>query len=636
MKIKLSLALLALINTLQAEEVLTLKPLTITSTAITTNELKSTDSVEVYTAHDIEKAHVQNVYEFLNSQTSVSTMPSYGNPFSQKLDMHGYGIGDGYQNIIITVDGRKINNIDMVAPLLNAIAPSSIERIEIIKSSGIVTAGDGANAGVINITTKKNNDKEVTLYSGTYGTASGSFYLGHSDEKISVSASGEALKNSGIRHVDTQGNKDENKLSTGTFNLAYTPLKELELRLGASFARTDVVYTSSLTQENYHDDPTQKGAYSSHQLYDTDAMSAGVSYFIDETLSLNVDTNHEKKKSDYVPSWSGPSYYDYKGAKISLDYVSQSLSFSLGYNGFYGERVQSDTLFKKENNAAFIMSELYLDSATIKAGYRYETVDYDFANQGLKTSNTLHGAELGYNYMLDKEQSVFANYAHSYQAPDIDRFFAFDASTYTSYFSGSLSPMEANNYTLGYNNIQKDNKFKVSVYYIDLKNEIYYLSDYSGPRTSINTNIDKSHKYGLDVYDKYILSDMWNVALNYNFVQAIIDEEKDYSGNFLPGVSNHNAKATLSYLPNPHATFALTQIYKSEAYAADDFNNNFSQKQDAYMSTDLAATYAKNNWEIFAKVSNLFNQKNALWVRDDAIYPVNFTTTAMAGVKLKY
>ncbi|OIP55823.1 MAG: TonB-dependent receptor [Helicobacteraceae bacterium CG2_30_36_10] len=635
-KIKLSLALIALTSSLNAQEVITLKPLSVTSTAIATDELKSTDAVEVYTQEDIEKAHVQNVYEFLNSQTSVITMPSYGNPFSQKIDMRGYGIGDGYQNIVITVNGRKINNIDMVAPLLSAISPASISRIEIIKSSGIVVGGDGANAGVINITTKKNNNKEVTLYGGTYGTTSGSFYLGHSDEKLSLSASGEAQKSSGIRHINNDGNKDENKLSTGTFTLAYTPLSELELRAGASFSRTDVLFTSSLTQEQYSDDPTQKGAYLSHQLYDTDTLSGGVSYFIDDALSLNVDASHEKKKSDYIPSWSGPSHYDYKNAKISLDYVSKLLSFSIGYDGFYGERIASDTLFKKQNNAAFIMSEFYMDNSTIKVGYRYETVDYDFADQSLQTNKVLHGAELGYNYMLDKEQSVFANYTHSYQAPDIDRFFAFDSSTFTSYFSGPLNPMEANNYTLGYNNIQKGNKFKISVCYIDLKDEIYYLSDYSGPRTSINTNINKSHKYGVDIYDKYIISGMWNVALNYNYVQAIIDEEKNYSGNFLPGVSDHNVKATLSYLPNPHATFALTQIYRSEAYAADDFNNDFSQKQDAYKSTDISVTYAKDNYEIFAKINNLFNQKNGLWISDDAIYPVNFTTTAIAGVKLKY
>jgi iron complex outermembrane receptor protein len=54
------------------------------------------------------------------------------------------------------------------------------------------------------------------------------------------------------------------------------------------------------------------------------------------------------------------------------------------------------------------------------------------------------------------------------------------------------------------------------------------------------------------------------------------------------------------------------------------------------MTTDISATYAKKTWEVFAKINNLFNQKNGLWIKDDAIYPVNFTTTAIAGFKLKY
>ena len=113
--IKLSLILVALLSQIHAEEVINLKPLTITSTAIQTNELKSTDAIEVYTSEDIEKAHVQNVYEFLNSQTSVTTMPSYGNPFSQLIDIHGYGSSNGNQNIVITINGRKLNNIDGVS-----------------------------------------------------------------------------------------------------------------------------------------------------------------------------------------------------------------------------------------------------------------------------------------------------------------------------------------------------------------------------------------------------------------------------------------------------------------------------------------------------------------------------------------
>ena len=40
--------------------------------------------------------------------------------------------------------------------------------------------------------------------------------------------------------------------------------------------------------------------------------------------------------------------------------------------------------------------------------------------------------------------------------------------------------------------------------------------------------------------------------------------------------------------------------------------------------------------EIFAKIENIFNKTNGLWLRDDVIYPMNFETTYYAGMKVKF
>lgn len=645
-KTLLSLAALsALSYAASAASSLVLEPLTVSSTAIKTDELRSTDAVEVYTAEDIDKAHVQNVYEFLNQQTSVIAMPSYGNPFTQKLDMHGYGIGDGYQNIVITINGRRMNNIDMVPQLLSSISPASIDKIEILKSSGIVTGGDGANAGVINITTKKNNDKELTLYGGNYGTVDGSFYLGYSDDKIAVSANGERSKNDGVRTIDANGNKDKNAFKTGSFALAYTPVKELELRAGAAATRTEIIYGGPMTQAQFEEDPFQQGTVdygfgpipstATEQEYNSDAVNGGISYFINDAMTLKLDGFSENKKSNYI-TYAYISDYKYNSLKGSFDYESDLLSLSFGVDGFNGRREGAANKTDKNSLAGFLMTQWYFGDSTLKAGYRFEKVTYKYksAAADLKDDHTLNGAELGYNYKISNEQSLFANYAHTYQAPDVDRFF-----NYGGTFNGFIDPMQANNYTLGYNSILSSNKFKISLYYIDLTNEIYYHPDPAYVNNK-NTNIDKSHKYGLDIYDKWIVTEQWSVALNYNYVQAVIDKEvesgDDYSAKELPGVSRHNAKATFSFSPTQNTTVSLTEVYRSEAYAANDFNNSFSQKQKAYMSTDISATYTQENYELFAKINNLFGDSNGLWIQDDAIYPVNYATTAIAGFTLKF
>jgi len=637
-KLTLSLLTVALLSQLHAQEI-TLVPLEVTSTSIETDELHATQAVEIYTQKEIEASHVQNIYEFLNKESSVTAMPSYGNPFAQKLDMHGYGIGDGYQNIIIRVNGRKLNNIDMVPQLLSSISPNQIERIEIIKSSGIVEGGDGANAGVINIITKESNDKQIGFYAGTYNTLDGNFYAGHTDDQLSLSVSGEAQKNGGTRYIDDNGNKDENKFSNFSFDLAYTPVDALELRLNGLTSDIDTWYASKLTKAQYDEDPTQKSNawYSGvHQIFSSDVIGAGISYYINNKFSLNGDFSHEYKTSNYL-TYSSESKYTYNSYNINTKYAANNLKLTLGIDGFNGDRKASTNRTSKDNIAGYISAEYQLANSTFKAGYRYEKISYEYAPTNalkLTQNDSLDGIELGYNLALSKEQSLFANYTKSYQAPDIDRFF-----NYGGTFNNFIKPMKADNYTLGYNFITKQNKLKLSVYYIDLKDEIYYYSDPTYV-ASKNTNIDKSHKYGLDLYDKFIVTEQFNFSINYNYVMAKIDTEiengENYSGKELPGVSNHNLKAVLNYLPNKHTTLSLTQIYRSKAYAANDFANDFTQKQDAYYSTDIAATYAKDNWEVFAKINNLFNQKNGLWIKDDAIYPVNFTTTAIAGINLKY
>ena len=636
--IQLSLFSVALLSQLHATDV-TLVPLKVTSTAIQTDELQSTDAIEVYTAKDIEKAHVQNVYEFLNQQTSIITMPSYGNPFSQKIDMRGFGIGDGYENIVIKVNGRRLNNIDMVAQLLASISPAAIEKIEIIKAGGIVEAGDGANAGVINIITKKADRTQVGFYAGSYNTFDGTFNIGHIDDKLSYNLNGEVQKHGGIRYIDNNGNKDENKFSNFSFDIAYQTLKNLQLRLNALTSNIDVWYASSLTLAQYNEDPTQKSdAFfpATHQKFSSDVIGTGLTYDITDNLSLDMNYNYEYKTSHYI-TYNSESAYHYNSTESLLKYVKEKFEVIGGAYLFDGTRKASTNQTSKKNQAAFLKAKIYLGATTLKAGYRYEKVSYEYApttGNLLSQDDRLHGIELGYNYMLDKEQSLFFNYAKGYQAPNIDRFFNFGGT-----FNQFIKPSKSNSYTAGYNKITTTNKLKITLYYIAMTDEIYYYADPTFVNSK-NTNIDKSHKYGFDLYDKYLLSKKFNLIFNYNYVQAIIDDEiennENYSGNRLPGVSNHNLKATINYLPNEHTTIGLTQVYRSEAYAANDFNNNFAQKQEAYTSTNLSYTYTKKKYEVFAKINNLFNQKNGLWISDDAIYPLDFTTTAIFGLKLKY
>ncbi|NOQ32469.1 MAG: TonB-dependent receptor [Helicobacteraceae bacterium] len=632
MKKLITLSLVA--SALVANEV-ELAPLEVTSSSYAKEtELSSTDSVEIYTAKDIEASHAIDIYKFLNTQTSMSTTPNYGNTIMQSIDLRGYGLSTGYQNVVIKVDGRRINNIDMVPQMLSAIAISDIERIEIIKGGGVVESGDGAMAGVLNITTKKgSNNSSLSISGGSFGTHKESAIINHSNDDYSISTYLQNLHTDGTRYISAD-KKDSTNLTNGKIALSVNATDKLKVRTNFAFAKANINYAAPLTKAQYDQAPSQAGNYFTNQEYDTVNGGFGATYEIDSTLIFNIDAAREKKKSNYT-AWNSISDYTYDSINTDLAYENENLFVKGGIDLFNGER-QSSSTTSKNNLAGYIMSRFDRGSNNFKAGVRVEQVSYKNTSATTTAKNedkTLYGAELGYNYELDKSSSLFVNYEHAYQAPDIDRFYK------NGDFNSFIEPSIADTINIGFSKFVNNNTLKATIFYTKLKDEIYYYN-LGGFSSALNTNIDNSHKYGLELYDHYVINSEFNIDANYNYINATIDSEdqdgRDLAGKALPGVSPHNLKLMLNYLPTNDMTLALSHNYRSEAYAADDFENNFAQKQDAYNSTNFSFTYSKKSYELFVNIDNIFNQSNGVWIKDDAIYPVNFTTSVTAGLTLKY
>ncbi|MDD3598035.1 TonB-dependent receptor [Sulfuricurvum sp.] len=612
---------------------LQLDPISITSNALQSDELHAAYAAEIYTAKDIENTHARNIYDFFNQATSLTASAGYGNPFAQQLDLHGYGLGDsGYENIVVTLNGRRLNNVDMVPQLLGSIPLDSIEKIEVLKGAGSVVYGDGANAGVINIVTKAGSRSELSFYGGNYHTLGEALYLSSSKDKYAYTLHVDHSATGGARTVDGSGKKDAQKSTSGGLELSYHPTDALEIHSEAQFSKSDSIYGSSLSLSEFNSDPSQAGiyGYGSHQTFHNEILRIGSIYDLSDAWELSFDASHEDKRSEYV-DYNSVTDYHYDQLNAKARYNTDLFSGVMGLDYLRGKR-EGYRVSTKDSAALFASGEYRIGAQRVSLGARTEKIDYRFNEIGgeISQNNRLYALEAGYNVILDSAHSLFAHFSHAYQAPDLDRFYTFDLLTYANPFDSLINPAKSNTYTVGYNALYKDSKFKVSLYYIDLKDEIYAYND---GLTIKNTNIDDSHKYGLDLDYSRILTEQWNVGLNYNYVQAIIDHEGPYSGNKLPGVSNHNIKANLSYLPNAYTTLALTQLYRSRAYAQEDFGNSFAQKQRPYRSTDLSMSYARDNYEIFAKITNIFDQANGIWVHDDAIYPVDFTTTFSAGLK---
>jgi iron complex outermembrane receptor protein len=134
--------------------------------------------VDVITRAQIEQSGASNVAEFLDSVGGVSLARLYGRAgVDASLDI-GYMGEAGSQNVLVLVDGQRLNSLDSSGIRFAQLPMSSIERIEIRKANGGVLYGDRAQGGVINIITRGDEAKEVRLSVGSFGTKKLDAYLG--------------------------------------------------------------------------------------------------------------------------------------------------------------------------------------------------------------------------------------------------------------------------------------------------------------------------------------------------------------------------------------------------------------------------------------------------------------------------
>jgi iron complex outermembrane receptor protein len=200
--------------------------------------------------------------------------------------------------------------------------------------------------------------------------------------------------------------------------------------------------------------------------------------------------------------------------------------------------------------------------------------------------------------------------------------------------------MKVNNYNVGYRYIAYPNKLKISFFYADVKDEIYYNA-VPWPKTSRNTNLDKTRKYGFEVEDKYNIHYNLYAKLNYGFVNTKIKQNSSNPaivGNEIPGVPKHNIKFSFGYRPNYKTTLLLTHVYRSGTYAMSDFDKNFG-KMKSYNSTNMVLNYKVKKFNFFAKINNIFDKRNALFADNGStmgVYPTNYERTFLFGMSVKF
>jgi iron complex outermembrane receptor protein len=637
-----TITVLGLSCSAHAAETLSLDDVTVKANRLERKETEATYAAEIHTAQQIEDSGAATLYDYLAQQTSLNVLSSYGSKATPSINLRGFGGENGAQNVVITLDGQRLNNIDGQPQLLSAIPLSNIDRIEISKGSGSVIYGDGATAGAIQIYTKNKTGVSVSTSFGNYGQQNHYINAGVSEQYFDLSASAAHDSHDGFSKQDASRHKDEFTADTQNIKLKIKPNDNLRLIAEATSSRNDVRYVNYLSRDEFKNNPRSSGSYNYlQQDLNTDQWKVGAEYNISSALKLSYMHYREDKYSQYAGS--AAANYDYASNDLTLNFNHDHFSAIIGYQNFDGDRRSNDNKTTKNNEAFFVQLESqpgWLNNQlTLSGGLRNEKVQYRYTSSGTKLGDSEHlnAWDVGANYRINNETSVFANYNQAFQAPDIDRFFAADYSNWpiiSTAFNGFISPMKTRTFNTGLNHVTASNRFKATVFHSNINDEFFLVKP-----TYDNRNIDKSHKYGLEIQDTFKFNDQLNTSLIYNYTRAIVDredDEKTIRNKNLPGVPKHTVILNLNYRFLDNAYLNINHTWRSSAYAFDDFQNNFAQKQKHYESTNVALNYQYRNMNFFTSVSNIFEKENTIQVTDDAIYPVDFVRTWRVGMKADF
>ena len=664
-KIFLAVSFSALVLSQPSNAVIGPIKITLNPTELSSNYFNEVDtfapfSSEVYTQDDIKNSNATNIYDFLSQNTSLSLAPSSGNRFSKKISARGYGLTIGSHNLVVTLNGRRLNNIDTSGPEIAGVNINDIERVEITKGSGSVIYGDSAMAGAIHFYTKKNIQTKISTTSGNYGVSQTSASVGINDEKIDLNISLDNSKHDGFHKAATGGVKDKGKQTKSSIGGTYTTDGGTEISLDLYRTNSDIRYPNYLSDAQFEADPTGSGSGSRYTYRDAESSTTNfkVKRNWGENFEFTTNRSAIDKESRNFYSYSGATVdnykYDYKSNDYLLTYTNGDIKIDSGVNIFDGKRtvestsVSSRNTTSKENLGVFSQLQYFRNDSVFSVGARSEKVDYNYSPESgtaLSGEYDLNAFDIGINTSLSPNTTIFTNYNHAFQAPLIDRFFISATWPATGQvFNGFVRPSKSRTFNIGLNHLTDNSKTKLTLYRSNIKDEMFLCKSNAASDCGLygdNLNLDKSHKQGLELQNKYVFSPKWSTGLNYAYTIAKIDSDDKgagaLNGKTNPMTSKHNISASVIYSLSNKTNMTLTQKYRSEAFAEEDYANIFTKKQPEYNSTNFNFSYNPNDDLSFSfDVENLFENSYGTRLRDDVIYPGNSTRNIKAGLTYKF
>jgi iron complex outermembrane receptor protein len=243
--------------------------------------------------------------------------------------------------------------------------------------------------------------------------------------------------------------------------------------------------------------------------------------------------------------------------------------------------VAAATLNQEEQFSSFgfsLLNDWQWKGWTLLGGLRYDrnrlAVEDHFLSDGMDSGARVLPSwnySLGLNYQWAMHHRVFVNTASSYETPVLS-----ELSTNPSGkggFNNSLQPQEAQTVELGYAWAQRQQRFSLTAFFVDSRNELVPFEQDAFPGRTFYRNAGRSSRQGLE--SSYLLQwrSRWQLQLNYTYsdfrYQDYQTPKADYSDMRLPGLPQHLAQGQLRYQAPKGLSLRFSAYHRGQLYAND-------------------------------------------------------------------
>jgi len=669
-------------SSVQAEEnsdsdaMATMEAVVVTATRDAQETRRVPANVTVITEAEINQTGATTVVEVLDKLESVQFRNYSGNASQALIDLRGFGGDNPFGKTLILLDGRRLNNPDMSSVNWMQIPVNIIEKIEIVRGSSGVLYGDAAIGGVINIITRKGKGKPVfnaSMIAGSYGLHDERVSVTGAADKWTYALAGENNFSSGYR--------DRSRYSAqgGGFDVGYSANDLLNVSLGVSFNRVDYQLPGALTKEQMDQDRRQYQPAMPDYFMNANDDNDGRDKYTNVNLGLKsfwgpfgqMEINFLYGKKDLqsnMPSWYSFNYADTDAETygITPKYILAEEIF--GFHNkiimgvdyyhepyqktFYSDRERTTRSgradLRRESLGCYIRDEFsILKNLILSGGVRLERTSIEGDNHDVVTPSnnfdsdkkySAEAYEAGLTWLWGEQSRVFAKYATVYRIPFLDEIASFNGYSTPTPFLDTLEQEKGTSAEIGAEYYPVKNlRFGLTLFRIDMKDEIQYVVYDPVQYLGENRNVGKTRHDGAEVSLSYLWPDYVKVFGNYTYHKATFEIGANNKKE-MPLVPRHMANAGLEiYLPF-HLTLRPEIQHVSSAFLSGD-NDNSTEKLGGYTLLNIYAyckpQWGRYHWTVFAGVDNVADVKYSSFGLDYEQYGMPNFYYPMPGIAVK-